>query len=186
MRIRLSEEAGAAMNPAEDKLSRPRGDDELHDLAQSRSLRRKLVFWRRTAWLLFGIVVIIGVVFWQRAELHRRACGRTLEYYGRLAQKSQLEKEPARLLQLQWLHLEQGRQTYSPAHYALVIDNWNQTPQAGESLNLAICGDPHSTLIGEGRNVLVRDQSGYHVEWLKEESAKSIVATASPEPQTGH
>jgi hypothetical protein len=166
----------------EGELRLPESEDEPDVLAESRSLQRKLVFWRRAAGLLVGIAVVVLIVFWQRAELRRRTCADSLAYYAKLAQKAHLEKQPPGLLDAQWQSLDQmaGAESkpVSPKHYSLIVENWGQTPRPGESLPLAVCNHTHLGLFAQGRNVLFRDADGYHVEWLSEDRAAPILAAA--------
>ena len=161
------------------------GDDELDVIARSRTLQRKLVFWRRTAGLLFGLALVVLMVLWQRAELHRKACQDSLTRYAKLAQEAHLEDQPSRLLEAQWegLGQEPGKdlRSFSPQHYSLIIENWGQKPLPGESLPLAVCRDPHLVLFAQGRYVLFLDSNGYRVEWLSEEQAAPIVAATRAE-----
>jgi hypothetical protein len=170
------------MSQIEGRNRPPPSDDEPDLLAESRSLQRRLVFWRRVAGLLVGLVAIVLIVLWQRAELRRRTCADSLAYYGKLADAAHLERQPARLLEAQWQTLDQApgaeRKIVPSSHYSLVVEDWGQTPRKGESLPLAICNHTHLGLLAQGRNVLYRDTNGSHVEWLDEESAAPVVAAA--------
>lgn len=163
-------------------------DEESTLVAESRSLQRKLKFWRRAAWLLVGMVLVVAAMAWKRADTHRHNCCLALERCADLAQAAQLDKEPPTLVKEQWRGL--GRDSikgpaaaFRPDHYLLIIQNWGQAPMPGESLPLAVCSSPHLVLFSYGRHVLVRDTDGYHVVWYDENRAAPIVSMAREEEQ---
>jgi hypothetical protein len=174
------------MGQTEAERNRQEGDDEPDVVAESRGLQRKLVFWRRAAGMLLGIALIVGIVLWQRAELQRRACAESLNYYAKLARETHLEEQPPRLLEAQWQTLNRlpkaDPKPVSPKHYSLIVDNWDQTPRAGDSLPLAVCNYPHWGLFAKGRHVLYHDGNGFHIEWVAEDLAAPIAAAARGEP----
>ena len=149
--------------------------ERLSPESESRRLRRRLTFWRSTAWLLAGVVVIAGFVAWERGNIRRRDCRVALLHYAKLAESSRLAAEPPELLELEWQHLDAGSMHLSPSHYVLLVPNWPRAPHGEERSPLAICVDPHSLLFTRGRHVLYRDAEGYHVEWLSEEQAAPLL-----------
>lgn len=163
----------------------PRSVNELEAIAASRSLQRKLTFWRRMAWSLAGVAAICAAVLWSRSANHRHNCAAALEDYAQLAQDAHLEREAEQILREQWknLHRQGGGKLrpFLPSHYSLIVENWGQIPQAGESLPLAVCSSPHLVLFSYGRHVLYRDADGFHVKWVAEETAAPIVANAYAE-----
>ena len=175
------------MGQIEAEQNRLQDDDEPDVVAESRSLQRKLIFWRRTAGMLLGMALVVGVVLWQRAEVQRQACAESLTYYAKLAHDTHLEEQPVRLLEAQWQTLNQlpkaEPRSTSPRHYSLLVDHWHQTPRAGESLPLAVCNYPHFGLLAKGRHVLYHDSNGFHVEWVNEDIAAPIAAAARGEPK---
>jgi hypothetical protein len=170
--------AVVAMNHSMTETGGSRGDDAIDLAAEARLMRRRMMFWRRAAWLLLVIVIIILVVAWQRAELRRRDSRASLLHYAEQARAVRLAEEPPELLELQWQRLERGQAQYTPSHYSLIVSNWGRKPLPGESLPLAVSSEPESTFIGSGRHVLFAEVDGDRVEWLSEEEAKPIVASA--------
>lgn len=151
-------------------------DDVVDMRTEDRGLRRKLAFWRRTAALLVGLVVLVMVVAWQRTTVRRRECRHALERYAQVAQTSKLHQEPAELLSSQWRQFERGSVSLGPGHYVPIVQNWHRTPGQRETLPLAICRDVHSGLWSHGRHVLFRSEFSMYVKWLTEEAAAPIAA----------
>jgi hypothetical protein len=168
-----------------DKARQPASlsNDELTLAAASRSLQRKLAFWRRAVWSVLGIVLIFAVVLWNRAGTHRRNCSGALEHYAQLAQDAHLEKESEQILKAQWQDLDRHSdakpRVFPPSHYTLLVENWGQVPKEGESIPLAVCSSPHMLLFSYGRHVLYRDAKGFHVEWGDEEKVRPLIRKAS-------
>ena len=162
-------------NPRHD-LNGPRVDEPIDPNSQARALRRRLTFWRRTAWLLFGIGVLVFVVTWHRGTVRRRECRQSLEWYARQAADSKLDQAPSEVLESHWRRLSKGEVNLSAGHYALIVQNWLQTPPPGESLPLAACRDPHVAIFTRGLHVLFRDENGTYIEWLAEDEAAPILA----------
>ncbi len=147
---------------------RPGAESEVH------LLRRRLTFWRRTAWLLAGTFLIVGFVVWQRGNNRRRDCSNALQHYAKLAESSKLAAEPEGVLEVEWQHLDEGSVHQSPTHYFLFVSNWTRVPQGDERLPLAICGSSHRLLFEQGRHVLFRNAEGFQIEWLSEEEAAPL------------
>jgi hypothetical protein len=166
------------MNPAPHAPDQPRVPDTMDLVAQTRSLRRKLTFWRRLAWLVLGAGAIFVAVLWNRGESHRRLCGAALDHYVKLADKSKLAGQRPEILEQQWQIMEQASTSNPTTHYNLIVKNWQVTPKPGEVLDLAVCREPHFTLLSQMRHVLRRDVSGPSIEWITDEQAAAIVAEA--------
>jgi len=162
-------------NRAPDGLGESQPNDLLDLRAQSQMLRRKVLFWKRTAWLLVGVVVVSIVVVWQRSEIRRRECRVAIERYAKLAHEQDLRLEPEVLIETQWQHLDQDSVHLSPSHYVLFVQNWLRIPSSDEPIPLAICADSHSTLMGSGRHVLFYGPDGYRIEWLPETQAAELL-----------
>ncbi|MBN2561362.1 MAG: hypothetical protein JXQ75_10580 [Phycisphaerae bacterium] len=152
-------------------------DDSIAFYVEAQGLRRKLIFWRRAAWLLLGIALLISVVVWQRTTVRCRECRRALQHYAEMAHTHHLDQEPAEVLESQWQNFAKGPADLSAAHYALIVQNWLQTPPPGESLPLAICRDSHVGFFTRSRHVLFRDDAGrYTIKTLTEDEASPILA----------
>lgn len=149
------------------------------ELVESRTLRRKLIFWRRVAGSSIGIVLVIVMVLWQRGHARQQECRMALEYYAQFAQSGELAGTSPALLRAQWDNLR-GEAVFrvSPSQYRLIIENWGITPTPGKQIPLAVRRNALSLLYTKGRHVLFRDENGYHVEWLSENEARPIVAKA--------
>ena len=149
------------------------------DSIESRTLRRKLVFWRRVAWSCIGIVLVIVMVLWQRGNARQQECRAALEHYAGFAQSGELASTSPALLRAQWDN-QQGEATLhvSPSQYRLITGNWGIAPEPGKRIPLAVRRNALSLLFTKGRHVLFRDEDGYHVEWLSESEARPIVAQA--------
>jgi hypothetical protein len=166
------------MEQTPDKTRTPRLPDSMDLTAQTRSLRRKLVFWRRTAWLLLGGIGIFLAVLLNRGMTHQRECFQSLRHYAELAMKTKLGDQNPEILEQQWQSLEMGTVRISPIHYDLIVANWISRPKPGESQPLAICRDAHFSLMGTHRHVLYRDESGTRIEWMIDESTQHILQEA--------
>jgi len=156
---------------------------EAHDLAalsaEAQARRRRRSFWRRVGWLLVGVVVVVGVVFWQRGLSRREACRLALKRYARLAEEEDLGTLPPQFLYQQWRSLPIGSAHQPASHYMLVTGNWLLSPGGGEKLPLAVCREPHWVLFVRGRHVLYRTAGGEHIEWVPEERVTAIVEEAT-------
>lgn len=150
-------------------------DDSIDLAAQARSLRRTIVFWRRLAWLVLGLALIVVVVAWQRTTVRCRECERSLEQYGKAAVGLHLEREPIEMLESHWQQLSKKWAGFSAVHYELLVQNWLRTPAPGEVIPLAICRDSHVSFLGRGRYVLFREPGKVYVKWLSEDEAKPIL-----------
>lgn len=142
---------------------------------QARTLRRQVIFWRRVAGSLLGVVCVVGIVLWQRDASQRAACREALGALSRQAREIRLETTPVELLEAQWQHLRTGDRKIAPGHYELLVRNWLRPPKAGEAIPLAVCGIPHSTLWGRGRHVLLRESDGDRVQWRSERQLATIL-----------
>lgn len=166
-----------------DVRSAPRStaDDGAMDdlLNETRMLRRRVNFWQRTAWLLLGGVVIVGTVIWQRGELRRRECAKSLHDLAVNAFQNKIEHQNRTILEQQWLTTDHSNTTFEPIHYDLVVENWVIQPKPGETLPLAVCRETHFLAFSRGRNVLLRDDKGLRVEWRSDEAAAAIVQLAA-------
>ena len=149
--------------------------DSIDLVAQTRSLRRKMIFWRRIAWLLLGGIGIFALILWQRGELHRRACRTALAYYYAEAEKINLGSLPLETIETDWRALKAPPELMSPHHYNLIARNWRTQPAAGEKLPLAVCRDAHAVLFWQDRHVLY---SGGGIEWISESRVHEIVQAA--------
>ncbi len=143
---------------------------------EARSLRRKVVFWRRAAFFLLGSVALFLVVAWQRTTVRRRECQQAITHFAEEARISKLDQVAVELLESQWEHLAKGPVKLEASHYEVFVQNWLQTPASGKSLPLAICRSSHPGILARGRHLLSRDERGMHIEWLAEEEAAPIAA----------
>ena len=166
------------MEPTVKPIGQTRVPDTMDLVAQTRSLRRKLTFWRRTVWMILGAGAIFAAILWNRGETHRRACHAAFDYYARLAIKSRLVGQQPEILEQQWQILDPGETRISAVHYNLIVRNWLAAPKVGESLDLAVCREPHFTLFSQMRHVLRRTDAGINIEWIRDEAAAAIVAEA--------
>jgi len=164
------------MQDIQHEPDRSRADDSSMLLAEARSLRRRLAFWRRTAWLLLGLVVLVLIVAWQRTTVRRRECRQSLEHYVEMAKSASLDHEPAEVLESQWQRFPKDSAALPAKHYALFVQNWLKSPGPDGSLPLAACRGSHAAVFTRGRHVLFRDEDGMHVKWLSEEDAAPYVA----------
>ena len=154
--------------------------DSIDLVTQTRSLRRKVIFWRRTAWLLLGGLGIIAIILWQRGERHQRTCKLSLEHYYREAANLDLQAQPIGLMEAEWRTMKVPREMLSPYHYNLIALNWRTTPPAGEKLPLAVCRESHALIFDHGRHVLF---SGGFVEWCSDDSLAEIVRAAESDDE---
>lgn len=153
--------------------------DSMDLVSQARSLRRKLVFWRRTAWLALGMAGIVLIILWQRGQQHRHACEQSIRAYFREAQRLDLTKHPPELLEEEWRRITPpGGEMISAHHYNLIVRNWHTTSVAGELLPMVVCGMPHASLPRACRNVLMYDGQQMKVYWMADASLNEIVKSA--------
>ena len=157
---------------------RPLDADSMDLVAQTRHLRRKVTFWRRMAWMIFGAAAVFGIVFWNRGETRRRECRDTLEHYAEFAAQAKLGNQRPELLELQWNQFEQPVPGSSPVHYDLILHKWSAVPVPGEKIPLAVCRDRHITTLSIGRHVLMNTDKGYRVVWMNEAEAETILRDA--------
>ena len=146
--------------------------------AEGRVLRRKLSFWRRTVWLLLGVIIVVAAVAYQRGIARRSSCKQSLEHFAELANRQRLETAPLELMDAEWRNLDSKTTARLPGHYELIVDNWLRQAVEGESLPLAVCGHAHQFQFSSGRHVLFREVGGDQVRWLAEAEALSIVKQA--------
>jgi uncharacterized membrane protein YedE/YeeE len=109
-------------------------------IAETQALRRKVVFWRRVAWLAFGGAGIVMLVVWTRGETRRRDCFESLRHYADLARTNKLAEQHPEILEQQWQELEQAATGIPPEHYDLIVKNWTARPGSGEEPVLAVGG----------------------------------------------
>ncbi len=166
------------MRTKQEEDNRRRTNDSLGQVAEARSLQRKVAFWQRTAWLLIGLVLLILVVAWQRTTVRRRECRQALEHYAGAARTAGLDQETTETLESQWQQLARGPVNYSSGHYALIVPNWLQTLGAEQPLPIVVCRDSHAAVWSRGRHVLFREVGGMRIEWLVEEEVASIADRA--------
>jgi hypothetical protein len=152
-------------------------DDSIDLAAQARSLRRTIVFWRRLAWLVLALALIVVVVAWQRTTVRCRECQQSLQQYGKTAVDLRLDREPAEVFEAQWQQLGKNWAGFSAGHYELLVQNWLRTPAPGEVIPLAVCRDSHvAFFLGRGRHVLFREPGKpVNVKWLSEEEARPLL-----------
>lgn len=131
------------------------------------ALRRKLNFWRRLAGLLGGLLVIVSILVWQRNETNRTECREALAVYAKLAESGDLASVPPELLTTEWDALEAPSARRPSDHYELLKENWGKAVSS-ESIPLAVCAQAHWSLMGSGRNVLMKTRQGLEVIWVPE------------------
>ncbi len=147
--------------------------DPKNPALESLAMRRKLQFWRRVAGLLGGLIVLVLIVASQRAETSRIECADSLAVYAEMAARNRIDTVPAELVESMWNGMSFSAARRMPNHYAVIAANWSK-PAGGEDTPLAICEHTHTTLLGQGRNVLFRTQSGLVTRWLSAGAAQSI------------
>ncbi len=153
--------------------------DSMDLVSQARSLRRKLVFWRRTAWLALGMACIVLIILWQRGQQHRHACEQSLRGYFREAMRRDLARQPREVLEEEWNRIAPpGGEMISAHHYNLIVRNWHTTPVAGELLPMAVCNVPHASIPRACRNVLMYDGQQVKVFWMADASLGEIIKSA--------
>jgi hypothetical protein len=153
--------------------------DSMDLVTEARSLRRRLVFWRRTAWLALGIAGIVLLLMWQRGQQHQRSCRQSLEGHFREAQRRDLKRFPPELLEQEWRQMPPtGGEVLSAHHYNLIVRNWHTTPVPGEPLPMVVCDAPHAAIPFGRRNVLFYDGQTVTVQWLTESAAEPIIQAA--------
>lgn len=150
-------------------------DDSMDVVAEARSLRRRLLFWKRAAYLLLGLALVIAVVLGNRTTIRCRECEQALTHYAELVSKARLEQQPPEVVVSVWADLDPGEVALSPGHYALFVQNWFQPPGPEETRPLAMCGDSHVRLLNRGRHVLYRDAQRTFVRWVDEDEAQRLL-----------
>jgi hypothetical protein len=148
-------------------------------VAATRSLRRRVAFWRRAVWLLLGAAVIFAAILWNRGESHRRECYKSLDHFAKLAQHMRLSEAYRGFVEQQWQTLDPGNVRIGAIHYALITNNWLLRVQPGESIPLAVCREPHASLFGKSRHVLFRETTGDRIEWMDDEQAQPYAVMAA-------
>lgn len=166
------------MDPADLNRNRPTLESSEDAIAETQALRRKVVFWRRVAWLALGGAAIFLMVVWTRGQARQRECFEALTRFAESSQTSQLSAQHPEILEQQWQSLEQTPSGNAPDHYDLIVKNWVARQAPGEELPLAVCRDSHLLLFSSGRHVLRRTESGFRVDWLDEKDAAPIAAEA--------
>lgn len=156
-------------------LNSRRVDDSMDVVAEARSLRRRLLFWRRSAYLLLGLALVIAVVLGHRTTIRCRECEQSLAHYAAEARRIGLAQQPLEVVVPTWADLDPANVGLSPSHYALFVHNWVQRPLPGEFVPLAICGDSHVRLFNRGRYVLFRDEQRTYIKWIDESEAGSLL-----------
>ena len=151
------------------------GNDTVDIAAQARSLRRKLLFWRRVLLFVVGVAIIVVLVAWQRTTIRMRECAQALQHYAELAKASTLELGPPEAFEAQWQRLPKDRLSVSASHYSPLVQNWVRRAGPGEALPLAVCRDSHVVFLTRGRHVLYRDDQRDYVKWISEEQAEDIL-----------
>lgn len=147
-------------------------------LSQTQALRRKVIFWRRIAWLALGGASIVLLVIWTRGQTRRQECYAALKAYADMAWKLKLAEQHPSILEQQWQEFDQSALDLSPEHYDLIAKNWAVRPGPNEDIVLAVCRDPHLLVFSSGRHVLKRHGEGFIIEWLSEAEAAPIAAEA--------
>jgi hypothetical protein len=144
------------------------------DAEQARFLRRRIRFWRNVALMLvLGIALGVVVYFVRRSTIADR-CRMSLTHYGKLAEALKLNDANIATIELRWRYLDPARDGLPPTHYQLIPDNWSQTPSGADEFPLAVCAEPHGTLIAGGRNVLFRSATGWRVKWVPEDVGAAL------------
>lgn len=162
-------------NPPRDKPTRDSPDDAI---AETQALRRKVVFWRRVAWLAVGGAAIVMLVVWTRGQTRQGECSAALSHFAELASIHHLSEQHPAILEQQWQQFDTTVSSIPPEHYDLIVKNWVAAQNPGEDLVLAICRDSHLLLFSSGRHVLKRHGKSYAIEWLSEDAAAPIAAEA--------
>lgn len=172
------------MDPTAGKGALPNDSDSMDLVSQTRSLRRKVTFWRRAAWMILGAAAVFLIVFWNRGETRRRECRASLQHYLELAHSAKLATQRADLIELHWNQFEPPTVGLSPMHFDLIVRNWGTLPKAGERIPLAICRDRHITTLSIGRHLLYATEKGLAITWLDEEAAQEYVEDARRDNRT--
>lgn len=153
--------------------------DSMDMVSQARSLRRKVVFWRRMAWLALSMAGIVLIILWQRGQQHQHVCEQSMRAYFREALRRDLAKLPRELLEEEWRRLPPpGGEMITAQHYNLIVRNWHTTPIAGEPVPMAVCATPHASIPRACRNVLMYDGQQVKVFWMADASLNEIVKSA--------
>ncbi|HKQ49454.1 MAG TPA: hypothetical protein VJZ71_15390 [Phycisphaerae bacterium] len=171
------------MDPADLNRNRPTLASSEDAISETQALRRKVVFWRRVAWLALGGAALFLMVVWTRGQARQRECFDALTRFAEVALASQLSAQHPEILEQQWQSFEQISSGIAPDHYDLIVKNWASRQTPGEDLPLAVCRDSHLLLFSSGRHVLRRTESGFRVDWLDEKEATPIAAEARKDNQ---
>ncbi len=172
------------MDSAETQRHKAMDDPAEESLSQTQALRRKVIFWRRIAWLALGGASIVMLVIWTRGQTRRQECYAALKSYAEMARNLKLAEQHPSILEQQWQEFDQSTLDLSPEHYDLIAKNWAARPGPNEDIVLAVCRDPHLLVFSSGRHVLKRHGDGFIIEWLSESEAAPIAAEARKDNRT--
>ncbi len=156
----------------------PAAADGLDLAAETQALRRKVTFWRRSAWLVLGGAALVGFIAWHRGEIRRRECFAALTHFAEVARDSKLSEQHPEILESFWQSFDPAPNGNSAMHYDLIVRNWAATPRPGDSLPLAVCRERHLSTTAKGRHVLMKTADGYEIVWKSEDEVGEIVAEA--------
>ena len=173
--------APAAADRASDHRAgadRPPGDDSVDLLTQTQSLRRKVVFWRRTAGIVLTTAALILIVAWNRGEVRRRECFDALKQLTTTAQRVKLTEQDPGILEDQWRQFATSEGGFTAAHYNLIVHNWAARLLPGEDLPLAVCRESHLSTFSRGRHVLHKTAGGLKIIWMDEKVANNLALEA--------
>ncbi|HWL93060.1 MAG TPA: hypothetical protein VNT79_05970 [Phycisphaerae bacterium] len=148
---------------------------------EAMALRRKVQFWRRAAWLMGGLVVLVVIVAAQRSESSRIECIESLQLYTVKAADHKLEETAPELVAVVWEGLVVLGASQNADHYAVIGGNWSRVA-SDASFPVAICRHPHVSLFGRGRNVLYKEGEEFTTGWLTESAAAPILREAGLSP----
>ena len=146
--------------------------------ASARMERRKAALKRRMFSALIGVALVVALVFWQRSRSGMQQCHTSIGSYGKASANLGANPELPELIETSWLAMDTDA-PLQPNHYHVLVDNWHKRPAKGDAIPLAVCRQAHSALIGGGRYVLYRTESGLETRWIAEEDAAAIVPQGS-------
>ncbi len=144
------------------------------DADQARYLRRRVRFWRNVALMLVMCIGLGVVVYFVRRSAIADRCKMSLTHYAKLAEALKLNEANVATLELRWRYLDPAKDGLPPSHYQLIPNNWNLIPSGAEEIPLAVCAEPHGTLIAGGRNVLFRSATAWQVKWVPEDIGAAL------------
>lgn len=146
-------------------------------LYDSVAARRRAAFWRRLFGILLGLLLVLGVVVWQRANSLAAQCRNALHAYADAATAQGLAARPPSLIAAEWANMD-TLENLPARHYHVIAPNWLVAPAPGQAVPLAVCRDPHSRLLESGRHVLFQTEDGPEVRWIDEEHAGRLAEAA--------